>query len=282
MAYILKAAGCAGGCAGGADPCNPVAPEPSLVGRAVSATRTKCGFPENLGYESTPPKIYLKRTFTGSLVNRTYDSGVSCSGTFVDNQSDYDGYCEWGMDDCAAPITSGLTVDSTPWPCGDPMPTGCADLECVPTQDSTNSYYTADAVCRGATIFLGAAHDALSDEYTTAELIAAVEAALDSFSGSFDSESTSSFRDLSDEETTYSVIRAQYKFVLPTLTGVTCYKITWDEVFHAEAGGSSVLASRSYLWDGIATETDVYDLDEPASADGSITIENIVVSFECS
>lgn len=242
---------------------------PTLLCDSIQSSVTKCGFDENPGYASTPPKIYLKRTFSGSLTNRTYDNGTSCTGTFVEVQSNYSGYCEQDGINCVTPINNSLTVDGVSWGCGDAFPTGCSAVECVPVITATSATYTGDNTCRTATEFFGTASDTLSLEYATSDLIFNAVNSLPSYPGTWDG-TCSSYRDLDTDEMTYTVRRFKYKFELPTLTGCVSYSFTWME-------GSTL---RSYTWNGSDTETPTYTVNEP-STNGTIAITAIDVSCIC-
>ena len=110
----------------------------------------------------------------------------------------------------------------------------------------------------------------LSDEYTTAQLIADVVADLPSYPGTY-AGTCSSLRDLSSNELTYSIRRFKYKFILPDLTGFSCYKIAWLE-------GAT---AKSYFWNGTDTETPEYGpVDEPAS-NGTVGISSVVATCDC-
>ena len=242
---------------------------PTLLCDSIEASLTKCGFVEFAGHESTPPKIYLKRTFSGSLTNRTYDSGVACTGTYVEVTSTYAGYCEYDGVDCGTPTHSGLTIEGVAWGCGDAFATGCSAVECVPVVTATSATYTGDNTCRTATEHYGTAADTLTIEYATSDLIANTLSALPSYPGTW-AGTCSAYRDLSTDEMTYTVRRLKYKFTLPTLTGCVSYSFTWLE-------GST---PRSYTWNGTDTETGEYTVSEPGS-NGTIAITDIEVTCIC-
>lgn len=122
----------------------------------------------------------------------------------------------------------------------------------------------------------------LSDEYTTVELEADVDAALPAFSGGYSSGACSdgAFFDISTDERTITKRAMEYLFELPDLTGHVCYRIDWEEVFTPEGGGSPTVTPKFYNWDGVATETPAYTIDPPATQ-GTTTVENVAVSFDC-
>lgn len=128
--------------------------------------------------------------------------------------------------------------------------------------------------------YLGGLVETLSSEYTTAQLLTDVDAALPAFSGSYSSGVTcTAFYDLSSNELTATKRALQYKFaILGGLGG--CYKITWVERFTPEGGGSPTDTARSYLWDGVATETGVYTITPPSSQ-GTTAIANVVATYDC-
>ena len=243
---------------------------PTLLCDSIQSSVTKCGYAEWYGYESSPPKMYLRRTFSGAITNRTYDNGTSCSGTYTESVSSYGGYCEYENGNfCATTVHSGLTIDGVPIGCGDAMANPCSLVECVPVVTSTAWTITGDNVCRTASQYYGTAADTLSVEYTTSDLIANALSELPSYPGTWDGV-CSSYRDLVADEMTYTVRRFKYKFELPTLTGCVSYSFTWME-------GSTL---RSYTWNGSDTETPTYTVNEP-STNGTIAITDIDVSCIC-
>jgi hypothetical protein len=275
---FIKQVGC--DCPCGPDPCTPAtAPDPTLKCDSISATKTKCGFPEWSGYESNPPKIYLTCTLSGSVTfetNSASDCSGSCESKIVHTWS---GSCAYSRSDCSFSSSSSYTVDTFD-PCDNLQSSvttdPCPDLDDSLSSGVTNSYNSTVHTLTGDGCYAanfnasGSATATLSDEYTTTALISDVEAALPAYPGTW-AGTCGAYRDLSSDEMTYTIRRFKYKFQLPDLTGYNCYRITWNE-------GSTPM---SYQWDGVATETPEYGpINEPAS-NGTIDITNIVATCTC-
>jgi len=243
---------------------------PTLICDSIESSQSKCGYQEWPGHESTPPKMYLRRTFSGSIINRTYDSGVDCTGTYTESVSSYGGYCEIDSGvNCGVTLHDGLTIDGVSIGCGDSFANPCDAVECVPVITGTTFTITGDNTCRTASEYYGTAADTLSLEYATSDLIANTVAALPAYPGTWDG-TCSAYRDLSTDEMTYTVRRFKYKFTLPTMTGCTSYAISWLE-------GAT---AKSYTWDGFATETGEYTVSEPGS-NGTTAITAFAVTCLC-
>jgi len=113
----------------------------------------------------------------------------------------------------------------------------------------------------------------LSDEYTTGALIADTIAALPPYPGTFDG-SCSASRNLSNDESCYSIQRFRYKFTYP-LT-LNPFVIHWVEKFIPDNGGPVVTKSRCEPVSKHTTESSIHELLEPAS-NGTITVEQISI-----
>lgn len=262
-------------------------PAPTLVCDSISASLTKCGFDE-FGTPSSPPKIYLGKTQNGLLVDSTTIPGYSYlnqwSGSFLYNSDcststdtrqllveifggcfasatvtgpggeidgeysvgNYNGLAFWSVD-CAG---SGVGVLYT---CSGPT-----------VSSSTVMLYMQSgcAAASGSDVRI-----TLNNEYTTSDLISNTIAALPSYPNTF-SGTCSSYRNLSSDEITYTIQRFKYKFVLPTMTGITTYAINWNE-------GST---AKSYTWNGTDTETPVYGPVLEPSSNGSVGITSVVIT----
>lgn len=242
--------------------------DPQLLCDSISATAFKFAFQEYTS-PSSPPKIYLRRTGSGTMNQFIYEDQADCSGTATSNPSwTYSGYQEYNYD--GALVVDAILENGVPSegailpPCGVP-----ATAECLPVITQTAYTFTGDEVCYGeypAFYYSGVVTDQLSNEYTTAQLIAHTESLLPSYPNTWNGSCTA-FRDLESDELTYSIGRFRYKFSLPVLTGYTTYQITWME-------GST---PKTYNWDGFATETPVYTAYEP-STNATYTITSIVAS----
>jgi hypothetical protein len=75
----------------------------------------------------------------------------------------------------------------------------------------------------------------------------------------------SAIRDLASDELSYSLQRFKCTVQLPDMTGNTTAQITWKERFTPDGGGSPTDIPQTCYWDGVATETGEYWVNEPAS-----------------
>lgn len=232
-----------------------IAGEPVLRCDSIEATHSKFGFGENAGYESTPPKIYLRLTASGTSTQNQW-TGPDCTTTpLPDNVNAFSGYQEYDED--AALIADGIAVNGTVIPGAGNLPVPCGTLECIPVDTATTRTYTGDGICYNgypAFKYTGTVVGTFSDEFTTTELIAKAVSNLPSYPGTWDGD-CSAYRDLDADELAYTLRRFKYKFELPDLTGFTTYRIDWME-------GST---ARYYTWNGTDTETGVYTVAEPGT-----------------
>lgn len=90
----------------------------------------------------------------------------------------------------------------------------------------------------------------LSEEYTTADLIANTISALPAYDDDWD-DTAGSYRNLTTDELTYSVRESRYRFIFPVpkVGPGTCYKIEWTERFTPDVG-SVVDTPRCAIWNG--------------------------------
>jgi hypothetical protein len=144
----------------------------------------------------------------------------------------------------------------------------------------------------------------LSDEYSTEDLIARVEALLpdwETLPWNVGASMTPALRFLEDfpgeEEMGYAVHQSRFKFrVPPNAVAAGCLKITWNETktpyTHAEGGGDPVVTPREWSWDGVVPEG--YDSGDPdtwpeseefelsvAEGNFEITLDDFTVSCDC-
>lgn len=264
-------------------------PLPELVCDSISASKTKCGFSE-FGTASSPPKKYLTKTQSGGLIDSTFVSG----DTYTNSWS---GALDYSRPACTTSDTRQLYVTVTGGCSASITLTGSSgqieaggtanglfvwDVNCAgttslplygcsgPTVISTTVTEYASPPCGAAGATGSTVTLTLSNEYTTALLISDTEAALPSYPGTY-SGTCSSLRDLSSSELTYTIRRFKYKFILPDLTGIACYELSWLE-------GSTPM---TYTWNGTDTETPVYGpVDEPAT-NGTVEITAIVADCAC-
>jgi hypothetical protein len=268
---------------------------PTLVCRTSAASKTKCGYDEYAGYESTPPKKYLTRTLSGSQTLTDYN-GADCTGDCLSiYRLDYSGACTYSRPGCGSPTENGQVRQRYWQPCD----TLSYDITASPicsltdgiigtfpngteTFSSTTRTITGDGCTEllGNLFVSGAVVETLSSEYATSTLSSDVTSALPSYGSYSSGDCSGAYYNVSDDELTITKRKMQYKFTLPSLGGYACYKLTWNEHFVAE-GGTVTNTAKTYQWDGSATETGEYTIDVPAS-EGTTTITDLVASNACS
>jgi hypothetical protein len=289
-------------------------PNPTLVARTASASKTKCGFSEFV--VSSPPKIYLTRTSRGT-VSLIYEINA-CNGEYyviTQASSLTSGSKDYNRATCAVTDThSGTYSDSSPGSAscaayssstgisgdtdlgGDGTPVLTSTTYTTPTLGvgGATRYGLSGAGCagaagcsaydNGAAIYsrfyrTGSQVSTLSNEFTTALLVSDTLAAIPAFSGSYSAGAATALYDLTTDQLTASLRSLQYKFTLPTLTGYVSYRIEWQEVFTPAVGGPTSVA-KSYTWDGVATETPAYTIPAP-STKGSTVVTITGITAGC-
>ncbi len=290
MGYLKHLLSCSLDCDCKTEPCDPCsAPAPTLVCRTASGSQSKCGYGEYV--PSTPPKRYLRKTYsgtaTGTLYSPAYDeegnitsecADVSCTSTVQ-----WSGYQEYSQEnDCV-----GGGTDTYAWthtvndcPCDTMEETPCY-WEGIPSDSATQRIFTDQyggaCVYSGFGLYrrgTGSLIETLSNEYSDSMLWADLTGGV-VLSGSYTSEGcTSAEADWDTDHLTLTLRRMGYKFLLPDLTGVACYRITWEENW----GGTIV--PMSYQWNGSATETPVYTIN-PGPGEVVVTVGNVVASYDC-
>ena len=262
--------------------------DPQLVCDSIGATKSKCGYAEFSGFVSSPPKFYrtttLEVTVNIDRADGAYEHGhgtityqyntdtclysvVAAEGSFiwvdqnavtqVDNEwSDYAtflSFSQWASNNfygyyLTGPTSGSLISDSS---------TTAHD---TPSLSGTD--YTALSV-----------YATRSDEYMTAMLISNTIAAVPPYPGTFTG-ACSAYRNLSSDETSYTVQRFKYKFTFPTATEP--FVIHWVERFTPAGNGSPSDTSRCDPISIGTTETSVHEVLEPSS-NGTITVEDVYV-----
>ncbi len=280
----------------------PFAQAPSLIGISISASKFKYGIGEWDGHVSTPPKKYLTQTRTSSS-NGTGTCGPdeTLSTMGVDNYDRTTGVCT-GYDSRNGGSGSDHRDGCGQWfffadcePCGNGLPDpdyheSYTNTTFSYTETLFDSHHTPPIACSSS------GSVTMSNENTTEQVISDTEAALPAWpdwstAGSL----TTAFRDLSTDETNYSIRRIRWK-VRHYPTG-TCYMKVWlQSTFHPDSGSDVVTDLEPYIWTGSQTPrclpdasksiTDVANRidsteteeDEP-SIDGTVTISIAKYSF---
>ena len=270
-----------------------------LYGRISEAGLTKCGWTE-YGTASSPPKYYLIKTLSGGFTQLRYGADSTCSNCVGGEVITYSGSCTYS--DLTNPVACSLnTATETS---SDFLDTDCSTVSSsstgspgcyiyIPfsgafTESSTSTQLTVqgnntctDIPGQGYQIWSGSAYETLSDEYTTSELSDNVTSILPAFSGTYSTPfNFAAAYDISSDETTIFKTRIQYKFELPSLTGYSCFQLTWSEKFTPDSG-SPVYTSFTYNWNGSDTETPVYEIAVPTYV-GETTVVSVAQSCSCS
>jgi len=305
-------------CGGPCDGCNPCN-GPLLLAETVSTSLTKCGISEFTGHVSTPPRLYLQSVYshTGTA---SWNSGT---GNYSNSSVSYTSTTTVTAPGCVSTTsTSGgssslLHQDGSDEPCNSPSDESCwavfdgcgticvegMGADCTPTTTVTATEQSYSISTSGSQTTAGhtvtcsyteSITTTLSDEYTTAALIGYATAALPGFTGTFPSSSATASYDLSANQLTVSLSKAEYKF---RFQPSTCYQINWIERFIGEDGEGDPLApvdtAKSWTYAGGADpagynpadpttwpESPVYTLPVPAS-NGETTVVNVTFSCTC-
>jgi hypothetical protein len=287
MAIYILNHGCGCGCSG--DPCTDISNvvNPSYTSRNKYVQKFKAGFLE-FDSPSTPPKVYLTAYYTGS------GAGGYCSGdTYtqsITGDIKYDRTNNAIIENTAqlftVSVVSGVTYYTYNYPDLPAFPLGQASFISIGDPITSNSsgklfntiaYYYGSGTCDTGS---GSESLIIDNEYTTDQLNAEVDNILnEGYSGSWGGGGATALFEIDPEETTITKQNFQYKFILPTLTGYNNYVVTWN-INTTYVNSSSTLYGMSYIWDGVATETGVYDnaiLETP----GTLVIQDIAGLAKC-
>ena len=290
MYTVIKGTGSSSGkccgCGGRPYPCDGP-PTSALQCRTAEATISKCGFPEFSS--STPPKVYLYLAQSGSITKQ-----VDCTTCLTKTVYDWSGSITLNKSPCYTWSSNSTQLVTThySYDCVNPTfytvntPQRIWDGVAETPDSYTATTHTITGIgCLPPPTnedWSGSATETLSVEWTTAELETDVTNAIPSY-GPFLSEvyCSNGYYDKSTDEITITKRKMQYKWVLPSLTGYSCYRITWDEVFTPKGGGSTTITSKNYTWNGYDAETPIYEIDVPA-LEGTTAVDNIIYSCTCS
>lgn len=260
---------------------------PTLRCRTAGVGLNKDGFYEFAGYESTPPKVYLTSTLSGTLTSQsvtpscsdceaqviyTWTGAAVYSSTAGLLSDTREGKIDAYLLDCST-LDSSVTFQA-----GD---VALNDYYCFNNTFSSYIHTISGQGCCTTINSSGTATNTLSDEYTTAQLKSNIEALTVSFTGPF-ADDCEAFLILGNNELSITRQELQYKFDWPfslTATRYSCYRIDWSEVFTPDSG-SVVTTPRHYLWNGTDTETPVYSISAPTSY-GTVVVTAISASCSC-
>lgn len=265
--------------------CDCVAATPLFS--SYSASRTKQGFPEWVS-PSVPPKYYLTNTLSGALVLDETDLPDGGTITYtVSGSQTIDRLTGEGADDTNCEIaeagyTPGPDTTYNTAPTTLPCSAGTMGLD-LSESPTVRSYSAADPGDSGSQ------NETLSDENTTAQLIADTLADIIQTVG-FGTTQLPAFRDLDADELTFSIRRVIYKFRFPVPANGLCYRLAWTVRTTLDSGPVTD-EEHTFTWDGGIPED--YDPDDPdtwptsgeyamnePSANG--TVEVVGVTATCS
>jgi len=290
MSIYIKDHGCGCECSG--DPCTDISEiiNPSFRRRLKYIQKIKAGFSE-FGPYSTPPKVYLTAYYTGG------GSGAYCSGdTYTQSITGSVKYdrannaiiSSNAVCDTATTINGVVyhSYDGADFPL---FPIGEAQFILIGlpvTSNSNGSTYNTYGYSYGppdtepCEYGSGSESIIIENEFTTNELNTLVDNVLDEgYSGSFAVGSATALFEIDPDETVITKQNFQYKFIIPNVTGYNNYVITWN-VNTTYVNSSSTLYGMTYIWDGVATETGVYDnaiLETP----GTLVLQDVVGLAKC-
>jgi hypothetical protein len=271
---VLTEAACiaaGGNYQGDRTPCDPnpcCCPTATLVCDQISASKSKCGF-RSFGSHCVAPdnKFWLSQVSTVDFYDGLHPHCVD-SLTSTYNPSDCSLSYSGGGGGCGlGTFTCDCGIGGT-GACIPPL-LGCGESAacCTPSISPTNATFTSDCgVPSGARTVTTAA---LSSEYTTAALIANTIAALPSYDGVFDDDYEAS-KDLSHDESSYSISRFRYKFTWSDPLVIDC-PVSWIERTYDDAGHKVSDNPMSETVSAGSTESSVYEVMEPG-ANGSIEV----------
>lgn len=215
--------------------CPTTPPANGLQCRTQGGIAGLCGYNENVGYESTPPKRYKTKTLSGGWSFDRYTSG-SCSALACNETATFSGACVVDPSvTCFIPVsaasvtftgcspltkaTCGITVDRQP----------CGDF--VYTMDATSLAITVGSTactsdCKAVS---SNAYEVLTDEDTEADAIARV--LVDNPWGAWVTASpTTCLASWEIRTTGYSFVyvEAEFKYTASGLAPSTGYTLTLD------------------------------------------------------
>ncbi len=258
--------------------CGPTCPTASLVCDQISGSKSKggggCGFSE-FGTPSSPPKFYLVETHQ---FDDTSGPGTGLgAGCVTSSTTHITQVTTYSRVDCSSSTTCDSTSSYT-----DPIhpDTNCSSSDCslICPKSPCGSCDPGEFIVGSKTFESRSCNtgdesysesNTLSDEYTTSDLIVDTVAALPPYDGVFDDDCGAS-RNLSSDETSYSISRYQYKFSLSS-AAPTGMNVQWDQ------SGPDGTFHNTWTASGGETETSVFTQNEPSS-NGTINTINITTT----
>lgn len=254
--------------------------------RSVSASKSKVGYVEFDG-PSSPPRIYLRTTASGSVTLASFSAADCSSGCYYKRITTTNGQVDFDPDtmlesysgtwQVAEDTDSDCVVDlTTPF---DPTGGALGGDGDTATVTLTTLVTSGSGVCNSGNLFTGSNTFTRTNEYTTALLNTKVDADL-TLPGSFSAGlSTLGYRELTTDEIDLAKTKSEYKFALPSLValGYVTYRLDWIERFSPLGGGAPTDTAKFYNWDGVATETPVYAVAPPAT-NGTVTVIGLTAS----
>lgn len=230
-------------------PCDSCCPTFAVEYRSLSASKTKCGLPEWAGFESTPPKVYLTKTQSGSITHTsgadtrttTWSGSVAYSRPACGSPSDsrsvnvtdtfYDPDCDvtinapdsYAFADAAGGVSPQGNYAYEIISC-----TGSPSVFHGPADSSLSTTATTKTISADQSGFSGTVTITLSDEYTTALLYTDAEAAWGAASwSSWGTTPTSAIYDVSSDEMTITLRAFEWRVLFDEPAPAGC-KLEWD------------------------------------------------------
>jgi hypothetical protein len=257
------------------DPCGSCGSITAVTYRTRSATKTKCGHAEFVT-PSSPPKIYLVQTFSGSVTSEQ-NSAIGCSGDcnskVIDTFSGGETYTRPGCTAAGTGNRNTKAYDSGGAPC-DTLQTD-SDQAISALSDFGTGYTFAETKtqrsnsgdgCLGDDLFSGTATETLSNEYTTADLDSdALGAMLAASWSAYGASASSALFSQSGDEMTITKRAMGIKVTFPAASSgcKLCYDVFLDAVF---LGTNTISLT--------AGQTEFTDDIIPPATPGAYTVDN--------
>jgi len=243
-----------------------------------SASKTKCGYPE-YGTPSSPPKIYLVRTLSGSIT----DTFVCPSPCEIQDVYTWSGACTTNRANCVVTDTTNQLTQHYE-PCGTLVSSvntqpGCGiPLACQVSITKTLTVKTVTGTGCGTDCYgtyndiSGVAYETLSSEYTTALLSSDVDTALAAASWSGWGSCPDAIFTQSSNEVTISKRQVWYEWTFGACASPGSLQ------FDIYDRTSSTLQAHITISLTAGQTVADYILNPPATAGMALYITNVVIS----
>ncbi len=257
------------------DVCASCCPPVSIKCDSRAASKGKCGYPENNGYQSAPLKVYLKNSYIDS---GSWDApGLSSATAYYTTDKETD------KDTCVESVTSQTCSSSREEPPGHTSCTqsSCSDGGCWdPIIGSAGAVVTTTTTSNtiivvGTTTVFRSGNETrtttLSVEYKTEDLISNTKSALPPFPETYTGSCVSA-RSLTTDETGYSEIQSRVIFYVATaLPSTQRLRIAYHFVFTPTSGAPSNAGTGTTTIEPSQTQSAPIDIPVPTE-NGTMTI----------